>query len=56
MRLLRSHGITRDKKQITGTKSSEIWNYQQILLGFNYRLTDIQAALGCSQIKKIENF
>tara|TARA_A200000113_G_C8854161_1_gene351266 strand:+ start:909 stop:2066 length:1158 start_codon:yes stop_codon:yes gene_type:complete len=56
MRLLRSHGITRDKNQITGTKSSEIWNYQQILLGFNYRLTDIQAALGCSQFKKIEKF
>ena len=34
----------------------EIWNYQQIELGFNYRMTDIQAALGLSQLKRLDKF
>ena len=54
MSLLRSHGITRDSSQMT-KKADGDWYYQQIDLGFNYRMTDIQAALGVSQFKKIDN-
>lgn len=53
--LLRSHGITRDEKSIVG-KTEGGWYYQQIDLGFNYRMTDIQAALGLSQVRKIDMF
>lgn len=56
MRLFRAHGITKDKNIMMERKSNELWNYQQINLGFNYRLTDIQAALGLSQLKKIDTF
>lgn len=56
LRELRSHGVTRDAQDFDAIEESEIWNYQQILLGFNYRLTDIQAALGTSQLKRIDNF
>lgn len=52
---LRSHGITRDKKLLI-KKNMGDWYYEQQLLGFNYRMTDIQAALGVSQLKKINNF
>ena len=53
--LLRSHGITRDIKQMT--KASEGgWYYEQIALGYNYRMTDIQAALGSSQMSRIDYF
>lgn len=48
MRLLRSHGISRDDSLMT-EPSHGAWYYQQLLLGFNYRMTDIQAALGLSQ-------
>jgi len=44
MQLLRSHGISSDFNDMQPRASEEIWNYQQIGLGFNYRLTDIQAA------------
>ena len=55
MKLLSSHGVTRDHKLMT--KDSEgAWYYQQIDLGFNYRMTDIQAALGISQMKRLDNF
>lgn len=53
--LLRSHGITRDAELMTEPSHGD-WYYQQILLGFNYRMTDIQAALGCSQMTKIDEF
>ncbi|MBU2699162.1 UDP-4-amino-4 [Sporomusaceae bacterium BoRhaA] len=53
--LLRSHGITRDANLMT-EPSHGGWYYQQISLGFNYRMTDIQAALGCSQMTKIDEF
>ncbi len=53
--LLRSHGITRDETLMT-EESHGPWYYQQIDLGFNYRLTDIQAALGVSQMKRIDDF
>lgn len=52
--LFRSHGITRNKDMMS--KYEGDWYYQQIDLGFNYRMTDIQSALGCSQMKKIERF
>lgn len=52
----RSHGITNNPKLMHARPSDEIWNYQQIELGFNYRMTDIQAALGISQLERIDNF
>jgi UDP-4-amino-4,6-dideoxy-N-acetyl-beta-L-altrosamine transaminase len=52
----RSHGITNQPAQMQPRPESEIWNYQQIKLGFNYRLTDIQAALGLSQLSRLEEF
>ena len=53
--LLSSHGITRDVSKMTHEPHGD-WYYQQIDLGFNYRMTDIQAALGSSQLKRIDNF
>ena len=53
--LARSHGITRDENLMT-EPSHGPWYYQQIELGYNYRLTDIQAALGTSQMKRINEF
>lgn len=55
MRRLRSHGITRDTDIMLG-KSDGPWYYQQLELGFNYRMTDIQAALGVSQISRLKDF
>jgi len=52
---LRSHGITRDPSLMQG-KTHGPWYYQQIELGYNYRMTDIQAALGSSQMKMLEKF
>ncbi len=53
--LLRSHGITRNPDLMTGPSDGP-WYYQQIDLGWNYRITDIQAALGCSQLNRLEHF
>ena len=53
--LYRSHGVTREPQFMTH-KSDEPWYYQQIGLGFNYRMTDIQAALGYSQMQKLDEF
>lgn len=53
--LLRSHGVTRDQQHLTKTSEGP-WYYQQIELGFNYRLTDLQAGIGLSQLKKIDTF
>lgn len=55
MVLLRSHGITRDLMQMT-CDSEGPWFYQQIELGFNYRLTDLQAALGLSQMDRLQPY
>ena len=62
-RLLRSHGITRDEKEFTGLGSDEphlaergLWYYEMQSLGFNYRITDFQCALGRSQLKKLPDF
>ncbi|MFC1701850.1 UDP-4-amino-4,6-dideoxy-N-acetyl-beta-L-altrosamine transaminase [Pseudomonadota bacterium] len=54
MRLLSSQGTTRDPRQMTHEPDGP-WYYQQIELGFNYRLTDIQAALGLSQLQRIDD-
>lgn len=51
--LLRSHGITRDASLMTG-ESDGGWYYQQVALGYNYRMTDMQAALGHSQLQRID--
>jgi UDP-4-amino-4,6-dideoxy-N-acetyl-beta-L-altrosamine transaminase len=53
--LLRSHGITRDPTAMTEPMHGP-WHYQQVALGFNYRMTDIQAALGVSQMKRLEGY
>lgn len=55
MALLRSHGITRDEAQMQGPSHGG-WYYQQIDLGFNYRMTELQAALGVSQMQRLESF
>ena len=55
MSLLRSHGITRDSEKMSH-KPDGPWYYQQIELGYNYRMSDIQAALGCSQLKRLDEF
>lgn len=54
MDLLRSHGITRDTELMTN-ESDGPWYYQQIDLGFNYRMTEMQAALGVSQIERLKS-
>lgn len=53
--LLRSHGITRDPSQMTQPMDGP-WYYQQVTLGFNYRLTDVQAALGLSQMTRLTKY
>lgn len=55
IRLLSSHGVTRDKHLMTG-KPNGAWAYHQIDLGFNYRMSDIHAALGLSQLAKLDRF
>lgn len=52
---LRSHGITRDPA-LMQAESHGPWYYQQLELGFNYRMTDIQAALGLSQLQRLDEF
>jgi UDP-4-amino-4,6-dideoxy-N-acetyl-beta-L-altrosamine transaminase len=53
MELLRSHGITRDASDMTHSPDGA-WYYQQVALGFNYRITDMQAALGLSQMANLD--
>lgn len=55
LKLYRSHGITRDSDLMT-QEADGTWYYQQIELGFNYRMTDMQAALGCSQMDSLDEF
>ena len=55
MRMLRSHGITNNPAMMT-EESHGPWYYQQTSLGFNYRMTDVEAALGLSQLDKLEAF
>lgn len=56
LRCLRTHGITNNKDLMQPRPDDEIWNYQQIELGYNYRMTDIQAALGLSQIARLDSY
>ncbi len=55
MSRLRSHGITNIPEEMTESSHGP-WYYQQLELGFNYRMTDMQAALGLSQLKQLDNF
>jgi UDP-4-amino-4,6-dideoxy-N-acetyl-beta-L-altrosamine transaminase len=55
LRQLRSHGITRDEELMRGP-SEGAWYYQQLQLGYNFRMTDLQAALGASQMQRLDAF
>lgn len=55
MQRLRSHGITREPSQMRGEPDGP-WYYEQLELGFNYRLTDLQAALGRSQLARLSDY
>lgn len=55
MRLLRSHGVTREPHLMTHEPDGA-WYYQQVALGWNYRMTDMQAALGLSQLQNLDHF
>lgn len=52
--LFRTHGITRDEDIMTDNEGD--WYYQQLDLGYNYRITDIQCALGISQMNRLDEF
>ena len=55
MTVFRSHGITKDIKKLKHPESGP-WYYEQQMLGYNYRMTDIHAALGMSQLEKLDFF
>ena len=55
MQLFRSHGVTRDPGLMT-KEAEGSWYYQQVELGFNYRMTELQAALGVSQMRRLDEF
>lgn len=55
MRLLRNHGISRDPADMTAASEGP-WYYEQVMLGYNYRMTDIQAALGVRQFDRLAEF
>ena len=55
MKLLRSHGITRDLNKMINNHGNS-WHYEQIKLGFNYRMSDIQASLGRSQLHRLKSY
>jgi UDP-4-amino-4,6-dideoxy-N-acetyl-beta-L-altrosamine transaminase len=52
---LRSHGTTNDPARMQGDPDG-LWSYQMLELGWNYRMTDIQAALGCSQMRRLDDY
>jgi len=56
MQRFRSHGITNKPERMQPRPADELWNYQQLDLGYNYRMTDMQAALGISQLARIDAF
>lgn len=55
MRILRTHGITRDPARMRGEAQGP-WYYEQVMLGYNYRMTDLQAALGVSQLDRLHHY
>jgi len=58
LKMLRNHGIEREQEHFIKTPTADIgpWSYEQQILGFNYRMSDLQAALGESQLKKLDDF
>jgi len=56
MKLYGSHGITSNSVDMIEKDPRELWYYQQVDLGFNYRMTDIHAALGLSQMRRLDEF
>lgn len=54
--IFRTHGITSNKNYFEKRPDNELWNYQQLELGLNYRMTEIQAALGLSQLNRLDKF
>lgn len=56
MQLFRSHGISRETTDMAPRNPQELWYYQQVELGFNYRMTDVHAALGLSQFSRLDEF
>jgi UDP-4-amino-4,6-dideoxy-N-acetyl-beta-L-altrosamine transaminase len=56
LRRLRTHGVSHETELMHVRPIQEIWNYQQIELGYNYRMSDIHAALGLSQLKNLDYF
>lgn len=56
LKRFRSHGVTSELAQMAARPKDEIWNFQQTHLGYNYRMTDISAALGLSQLKRLDLF
>jgi dTDP-4-amino-4,6-dideoxygalactose transaminase len=56
LKRLRTHGISYDSIGVDKDNTCEVWNYDQIELGYNYRMTDIQAALGLSQLKRLDQY
>lgn len=56
MRRYRSHGITSEPSEMRQRQNNEIWNYQQNRIGYNYRMTDVQAALGVSQMSRLDEY
>ena len=56
MNMFRTHGIINNLEEMKERPNDELWNYQQVDIGFNYRMTDIQAALVNNQLKRVDNF
>ena len=56
LKKFRSHGVTSDIDEMETRPNNEIWNYQQVCLGYNYRMTDISAALGISQMERLDSY
>ncbi|MCL9822986.1 UDP-4-amino-4,6-dideoxy-N-acetyl-beta-L-altrosamine transaminase [Helicobacter colisuis] len=56
MQKLRSHGITKDKEEFENKKNVAPWYYEQQILGYNYRLSDLHASLGISQLKRLDTY
>ena len=56
MSMLRTHGITKDKTKFKYKNKNEPWYFEQQILGFNYRMNEIEAALGISQLKSLDLF
>ena len=55
LQLLRSHGVTRDTELMIDSQDQD-WYYEQLLLGYNYRMNDLQSALGLSQMKRLKKY